>query len=145
MPIKEQSPNHGAKVLVAGNDISMASFVQEYTKTALDLLATKNTDFKRDMRVYIVPYQFNSISAFLASREPLYRQNVFQFFSSLNPAYSNLVMANGNVHDHRSMEPDLLSHHKKLFERVVQNYLKEARRSFDLKVFSAKIYYKGRD
>lgn len=34
----------GAKILVAGNDITFHNFVQEYTKSCLDLKDTKNSD-----------------------------------------------------------------------------------------------------
>ena len=67
----------GAKILVAGNDITFHNFVQEYTKACLDLKDTKNSDLNLMTQVYLLPYSYNSIASFIASREPLYRQNVY--------------------------------------------------------------------
>ena len=69
--------SYGAKILVAGNDTTMHNFVQEYVKSTLALTETKNTHIKRNTEVYLIPSGFNSISSFIASRDPLYRQNVF--------------------------------------------------------------------
>ena len=88
----------GAKILVAGNDISFHNFVQEYTKACLDLKDTKNSDLNQMTQVYLLPYSYNSIASFIASREPLYRQNVYQFFSGLSPAYNKLIKPNGSAY-----------------------------------------------
>ena len=42
----------------------------------------------------------------MASREPLYRQNVFQFFSGLNNAYSKLVKVDGLIMGEKSIAQD---------------------------------------
>ena len=93
----DQTISYGSKILVAGNDVTMHSFVQEYAKTAVSLTDTKNNFFKRHSQVYLIPSGFNSIANFLASREPLYRQNIFQFFSGMNEAYTKLVKAKGLI------------------------------------------------
>ena len=43
----------------------------------LALQSTKNTHLKCNTKVYLLPTGFNSIANFIATREPLYRQNVF--------------------------------------------------------------------
>ena len=93
----DQTLGYGSKVLVAGNDTTLHSFVQEYTRAAISLTDTKNNHFKRQSQVYLIPPGYNSIANFLASREPLYRQNVFQFFSGMNEAYTSLVKAKGLI------------------------------------------------
>ena len=42
---------------------------------------TQNSDLQRKSQVYLIPSGYNSLAHFIATREPLYRQNVFQFFS----------------------------------------------------------------
>lgn len=69
--------SYGAKILVAGNDASFNSFVQEYVRSMLALKDVENADLKKNTQVFLLPSGFNSISAFIAAREPLYRQNVF--------------------------------------------------------------------
>ena len=95
----DRTCSYGAKVLVAGNDTTMYHFVQDYVRSALSLTETKNNLMKRNTQVYLLPSGSNSIANFLATREPLYRQNVFQFFSSMNEAYSEIVKAGGNIQD----------------------------------------------
>ena len=111
--------------------------MQEYVQSALALEDTKNTSLKNNMQVYLLPTGFNSIANFIATREPLYRQNIFQFFSRMNPAYGEIVKMGGLVLDNKSIEPDRLNHLKQLYDNVIQYYLREARRSFDIKVFKA--------
>mgnify|MGYP000924369371 CR=1 FL=1 len=96
------------------------------------------------MQVFVVPSGFNSLATFLAAREPLYRQNVFQFFSALNPAYNTFVKANGHVVDEKSCNADT-NHLKQLYAKVLQVYLREAKRALDVKVFKAKIWRQGQD
>ena len=55
----------------------------------------------------------------------------------MNPAYGEIVKMGGLVLDNKSIEPDRLNHLKQLYENVIQHYLREARRSFDIKVFKA--------
>jgi len=54
--------------------------------------------------VYLLPYSYNSIASFIASREPLYRQNVYQFFSGLSPAYNKLIKPNGSAYSDDDVE-----------------------------------------
>lgn len=115
---QEHTSSFGAKILVAGNDITMSNFVQEYARTATSFTETKNTHFKRSCQVYLLPTGYNSVSSFLASREPLYRQNIFQFFSGMNKEYSKLVKPKGVIQE-RSIESDHLEHLKRLYENVV--------------------------
>ncbi len=94
---KEKLECYGAKLLVAGNDITFHNFVQDYVQSVLNLKDTKNQDLSELMSVYLLPNSFNSIASFIASREPLYRQNVYQFFSAINSAYNKLVKPGGLV------------------------------------------------
>ena len=92
--------------------------------------------------MFVVPNGFNSIANFLATREPLYRQNVFQFFSRMNKAYNSYVKFNGELYDEKSIEYDA-PHLKDLYQNVIQHYLREARKPFDVKVFKALVWRKG--
>lgn len=138
----DRAYSFGAKVLVAGNDISLHNFVQEYCKRVLQFTKTKNTLLKRSMQVYLIPNGFNSLANFIATREPVYRQNVFQFFSRMNKAYNDFVKFNGELYDEKSIKYDP-PHLKKLYENVIQHYLKEGIRPFDVKVFKAQVWHKG--
>ena len=93
--------------------------------------------------MYLIPSGYNSIASFLATREPLYRQNVFQFFSGMNQAYTKLVKVNGLIMGEKSLESDKLNHLKQLYDNVIQTYIRDARRTFDIKVFKAKVWCKG--
>ena len=50
-------------------------------------------------RIFLVPYEHNTLCSYIAAREPLYRQNVFQFFSNMNPVYKTQVKPGGYVPD----------------------------------------------
>lgn len=65
---------------------------------------------------------------------------MFQFFSGMNSAYSKLVRFNGYIQDEKSTE---FEHLKQLYDKVIQGYLREARRSFEIKVFKALVWRKG--
>lgn len=68
-------------MLVIGNDITFKNFVQDYTRIAIELTDIKNSELIDNAQVFLIPSGFNSLAHFIATREPLYRQNVFQFFS----------------------------------------------------------------
>lgn len=55
----------------------------------------------------------------------------------MNPAYVKLVKPMGIVMDERSVE---FQHLKQLYEKAIQGYLREARRSFDVKIFKARVW-----
>lgn len=57
----------------------------------------------------------------------------------MNPAYVKLVKPMGIVMDERSVE---FQHLKQLYEKAIQGYLREARRSFDVKIFKARVWKK---
>ena len=59
----------------------------------------------------------------------------------MNEAYSTLVKAKGIIKD-KSIESDKLEHLKQLNDNVIQTYIRDARRSFDVKVFKAKVWRK---
>ena len=61
----------------------------------------------------------------------------------MNPAYGEIVKMGGLVLDNKSIEPDRLNHLKQLYDNVIQYYLREARRSFDIKVFKAEVWCKN--
>lgn len=60
----------------------------------------------------------------------------------MNEAYTMLVKAKGLIQE-KSIESDKLDQLKLLYDNVIQTYLRDARRSFDIKVFKAKIWCKG--
>ena len=62
----------------------------------------------------------------------------------MNEAYTMLVKAKGLIQE-KSIESDKLDQLKQLYDNVIQTYLRDARRSFDIKVFKAKIWCKGSD
>ena len=62
----------------------------------------------------------------------------------MNQAYTKLVKAQGLIQV-GSIEPEKLEHLNQLYDNVIQNYIRDARRSFDVKVFKAKVWCKGKD
>jgi len=75
-------PSYGAKLLVAGNDRTLNNFLQEYVNTVLkDLGRVMNINLRKTLSVYVLPSGNNTLCQYIAERDPLYRQNVFQFFS----------------------------------------------------------------
>jgi len=67
----------GAKMLVVGNDATFNHFVQDYVNTAMTLNQTANEGLQRKVQVFLIPSGYNSLAHFIATREPLYRQNIF--------------------------------------------------------------------
>ena len=128
-------------MLVIGNDHTFNSFVQEYAASATALTRTQNADFSRKSQVYLIPSGCNTLAHFIASREPMYRQNVFQFFSQMNKEYSCIVKPSGFVADLNSIVNVDVRHLMQLYDRVVQTYLRDAKRSLQVKVFRAKVHY----
>ena len=84
----------------------------------------------------MLPYENNSLSNYLAAREPLYRQNVYQFFSGMNDVYRAQVKAGGNVPE-AMKEEDFVK--RDVTDEALQLYLREARRSVDIKIFKVQI------
>lgn len=53
-----------------------------------DLGRVMNINLRKTLSVYVLPSGNNTLCQYLAERDPLYRQNVFQFFSQMNvPVY----------------------------------------------------------
>ena len=57
----------------------------------------------------------------------------------MNLAYNKLVKPGGIVHDDKNKDEEFL-HVKELYSKVLQTYIREARRSIHIKVFKAKIW-----
>ena len=91
-----KQPSYGAKLLVAGNDRTLNNFLQEYVGTIMgDLSRVMNINLRKTLSVYVLPSGNNTLCQYLAERDPLYRQNVFQFFSQMNEkVYKGLVVNN---------------------------------------------------
>lgn len=91
-----KQPSYGAKLLVAGNDRTLNNFLQEYVGTIMgDLGRVMNINLRKTLSVYVLPSGNNTLCQYLAERDPLYRQNVFQFFSQMNEkVYKGLVVNN---------------------------------------------------
>ena len=88
---------YGAKFLVAGTDATVFKFLQEYVNGLLDLKDVKSLNIRKYTQVFLVPNDHNTICSYIANRDPLYRQNIFQFFSNMNPLYRAQVKAGGVV------------------------------------------------
>ena len=74
--------------------------------------------------MFLIPSGYNSLAHFIATREPLYRQNVFQFFSHLNRQYNMFVGPTGLVKKIELMQNEELNgltvdKYKQLYERMV--------------------------
>ena len=87
--VRVNQPSYGAKLLVAGNDRTLNNFLQEYVGTVMnDLGRVMNINLRKTLSVYVLPSGNNTLCQYIAERDPLYRQNVFQFFSQMNaPVY----------------------------------------------------------
>ena len=83
------------RVLLPGNDISVNDFVKEYAEFCLGMSDYNFSIMQQSMKVYLLPYQSNSLVNWLAAREPLYRQNVAMFWNRKNPVYRDLIQQNG--------------------------------------------------
>ena len=62
----------GSKMLLAGDDKTVHNFLQEYVSSLLKLESAKNLTLRKNTQVYLVPSGQNSLSSYIAAREPLY-------------------------------------------------------------------------
>ena len=62
----------GSKMLLAGDDQTVHNFLQEYVSVLLKLESVKNLTLRKNTQVYLVPSGQNTLSSYLAAREPLY-------------------------------------------------------------------------
>ena len=72
--VKADHEIHGAKILIPGNDKTVQNFLREYVRICIkDLQPLKNNILEKNVQIYMLPFSQNSISQYLAAREPLYR------------------------------------------------------------------------
>ena len=119
--------------MLAGTDATVFNFLQEYVPSLLGL-DTSNLHFRKNIQIYLTPSEQNTLCSYIAAREPLYRNNVFQFFSNMNPVYKAQVKVGGNIQEARTAEELEM---QAITEQVLQNYFKEASRTVEVKIFKA--------
>ena len=92
----------------------------------------------------MIPHEhdYNSICQYIAAREPLYRQNVVQFWGRQNSVFAELV-ENGQVKPREDKETG--EARLEACDSLLQTYFREARRAVDIKIFQAHIKHKHRD
>ena len=62
------------RLIVAGNDDSFHSFVQQLIKEYI----SKNSNFyKHDVRVFLLPFKVNTLAHYLAMHDDLYCNNIY--------------------------------------------------------------------
>jgi len=95
---------YGAKFLLAGTDVTVFNFLQDYVPALLGLDTVKNMHLKKGIEIYLVPSEQNTLCSYLAARDPLYRQNVFQYFSNMNPIFKHQVKPGGYIQEATTAE-----------------------------------------
>ena len=99
-------------------------------------------ELRQKIEIYLLPSGFNSLSAYIAANDPLYRQSVFQYFSIANEHYASLVRPGGIITAGKNQED---KEKLQLFQNILQKYFREAKRTVDVKIFKCEIIRDGVD
>lgn len=117
------------KILFEGSDKEVAKFVQEWARFVA--IQRENT------RLYLIPSlnQYSTLGNYLAKGDPLYRHNVWYPFLQAQPATDEQRLSV----QARARDVGLKMVH------TLDQYIEQAQRSVDFRVFSVDIYRNGMD
>lgn len=151
--IKAQNYSTILRIVCVGNDMQFNKFVNQYAQT-WELLNTKeysklyNVNTKVEVRMYLIPHEFNSLAQYIATYDDVYNQEIFTPFikDPLLPKLNPEVQKKGPSADEGThLKPQWKATHiQAARDRQVQVYLREAVRFVHAKVCRAELV-KGQD
>lgn len=164
------------RILVVGDDAKFNKFVTQYVSLLdLDVAKKKSSqggdnagssgdksngpsiDKQRDVRIFLVPQNDNTLAHYIAMYDDLYCHNIYNFFNSntiLNlymqdldkeRKSKNFASKVETLYNHERKEDPHKHLGYKMIDNAIQTYMNDSIRNIDVKIFKAEIFFGDKD